>query len=114
MVPPLFLHCNLESNRPCDVRNIMADGLVVAADSNFWGITTTDQMNALSNPDPAHPEIVIKSNCSFNVPRICDAQDSLGSAIPSVTFCWWADNPYPNFSTSGQSAPWDAPPARAR
>lgn len=93
---PTFKMCNLDANLPVDVRNLMPAGVTVGADSNFWGYTTTSQMNALSNPDVTRPDEPVKTNCSFNVPRIVDALDLTGSQA-TVYFCGWLDTPVPNF-----------------
>ena len=105
--PPVFRRCNLLLNIPCDVRNLMP--AIVSADSNYWGEVTTAQMNALSNPDANHPDEPIKFNCSFNLTRLCDAIDLGASELPTITFCWWADQAYLNFATSAGGASW--PPA---
>ncbi len=88
---PLLRQCNVEVNFPCEVRNLMSDGLAVVADSLFWGITTTDNMDALSNTQ--NPDQPRRDNCFFNVPVIC-------APTGSVTFCFWRDDPWPNFPSS--------------
>lgn len=113
MTLPVFSSCNIEGNLPCDVRNLMGAGSVVVADSNYWGAATTYDMNWLSNLDSldAPPD---KGNCMFNVRKICDAQDSLGAVVPTVTFCHWADTAFPNFSPSAPSPDWNPPRPLAR
>jgi hypothetical protein len=93
---PTFSRCNLDANLPVDLRNMMPAGVTVEADSNFWGYTTTSQMNALSNPDANRPDEPVKTNCTFNVPQIVDALDFAG-AQATVYFCGWLDTPEPNF-----------------
>lgn len=101
---PTFSMCNLDANLPVDVRNMMPAGVTVGADSNFWGYTTTAQMNALSNPDAGRPDEPVKTNCTFNVPQIVDALDFAGGQA-TVYFCGWLDTPVPNFG--GIFAPGD-------
>lgn len=102
--PPILRRCNIELNRPCDLRNIMQADIAVLADSNYWGAVTRDEMDFLSGGR--------KDRCNFNVRLICDSLDSLTAEIPTVRFCGWADTFFPNFSSSGQSPTWDPPVPR--
>lgn len=110
--PPTFTRCNILNNEPFDIRNLMQDGLVVVADSTWWGTATAFNMDALSTPDPEVPPN--RNNCTFNINVIWDAIDEYGSPLPSVTFCRWRDDPWPNFPTSGQAPGWGGVPSRAR
>jgi len=105
--PPILKQCNLYQNLPCDLRNLMPSGIAVAADSNYWGPATTDEMILESNPTaPPPPPLppANKDNCSFNVRQICDGLDFPGgSGTSGVIFCRWLDQPAPNFSGSSMA-----------
>ncbi|HEX7880335.1 MAG TPA: right-handed parallel beta-helix repeat-containing protein [Candidatus Eisenbacteria bacterium] len=99
--PPIFRQCNINQNLPCDLRNEMPTGIVVSADSNWWGPPTTDEMEFLSNPVvPPDPN---KNNCSFNVRQICDGLDDPLGGASGVRFCLWLDAPAPNFASSSMA-----------
>ena len=105
--PPMLRHCNLNQNLPCDLRNLMPPGIVVEADSNYWGSSSTDEMTLESNPTAPPPPPLPpprKDNCLFNVRQICDGLDyPSGGGIAGVRFCNWLDRPAPNFSSSSQA-----------
>jgi hypothetical protein len=106
--PPHFRQCNINQNLPCDMRNLMPPGIVVSADSNYWGPTTTDEMDFASDPHvPPDPN---KDNCGFNVRQICDGLDfPNGGGMPGVRYCWWLDGPAPNFPSSSMAPGGPAP-----
>lgn len=106
LVLPTLHRCNLDANRPCDLRNIMGSELTVQADSNYWGITTTQELVVRSGGR--------KDNCNFNLRAVCDGLDSLFTSGPTVNVCQWADTFYPNFSGSGQAPNWHRLAPRAR
>jgi hypothetical protein len=100
--PPIFRQCNINQNLPCDLRNVMPPGIVVSADSNWWGPPTTDEMDFGS--DPHIPPVPNKDNCSFNVRQICDGLDfPNGGGMAGVRFCHWLDAPAPNFPSSNMA-----------
>jgi len=100
--PPVFRQCNINQNLPCDIRNLMPPGIVVSADSNWWGPPTTDEMEFQS--DPHTPPIPNKNNCGFNVRQICDGLDyPTGGGVAGVRFCGWLDAPAPNFPSSNMA-----------
>lgn len=100
--PPTFRQCNINQNLPCDLRNLMPPGIVVSADSNWWGPPTTDEMDFQS--DPHVPPVPNKENCSFNVRQICDGLDyPNGGGMTGVRFCGWLDGPAPNFPSSSMA-----------
>ena len=105
--PPILRQCNLNLNLPCDLRNVMPTGIVVEADSNYWGPGTTDEMILESNPTaPPPPPLppALKDNCLFNVRQICDGLDyPSGGGLSGVRFCHWLDRPAPNFPSSGMA-----------
>lgn len=109
--PPLFRRCNVFSNLACDFENEMP--FPVSADSNYWGVTTTLEMDRESRFDPGAPGDPVKSNCSGNVQSFCDGLDAGTSSTPTITFCWWFGEAFPNFSSSPNGPEWPGFRSRA-
>lgn len=98
LAPPTLHRCNIESNRPCDLRNVMGSEIQVRADSNYWGQATTQELVLRSG---GH-----RDDCYFNLRAVCDGLDSLTTSSTTVYTCHWADTFFPNFSGSGQAPSW--------
>lgn len=102
--PPVFRRCNVFSNLSCDVENAMP--FPVSADSNYWGVSTTIEMDLESRFNPDLPGDPVKSNCSANVQSFCDGLDTGSSPTPTISFCWWSAVAFPNFSSSPGAPGW--------